>query len=210
MADWASYHLTDEYLKEAAPRADDFRPDPDLGKDKRSELVDYAGSGYDRGHLVPARDMARSAQTMLESFLLSNMAPQVGPGFNRGIWRHLEEKVREWAIERRNVYVMTGPLYLDVSGRRITDITHLETIGPNKIAIPTHFYKIVVSVGSSLNDLDAIAFILTNASNPSRMLPAFIVSIDEIERLSGLDFMHDLEDSIEVPLEAEKPERIWQ
>ena len=147
---------------------------------------------------------------MSESFLLTNMAPQVGRGFNRGIWKYLEEKVRHWAIERRNIYVITGPLYLDREGRRITDASQVMAIGPDKVWVPTHFYKIVVSVGSSLQDLDAIAFILPDASNPSNRLSAFIVSIKEIERLSGLDFVHDLEDTIESALESKKAQAIWE
>lgn len=209
MADWASYHLTDEYLKGSVPRSDDFRPDPDLEKSKRSELIDYSGSGYDRGHLVPAADMARSAQTMSESFLLSNMAPQMGPGFNRGIWKGLEEKVRDWALERNNLYIMTGPLYLDGEGNRIRDSSRLTTIGPNRVAVPTHFYKIIVSVGSTPEDLDAIAFILPNRGNPSDFLPRFITSIDEIEGLTGLDFMHELEDTIESEAESKKGSPLW-
>ena len=210
VADWTSYHLTDQYLFKHLPRTEDFRPDPDIPKGKRSELIDYRGSGFDRGHLVPAGDMGRSSQTMSESFLLTNMAPQVGPGFNRGIWKHLEEKVRHWAMERKNIYVFSGPLYLDENGNKITTSSNLQTIGPEKVWVPTHFYKVIVSVGSNYEVLDAIAFILPNKGNASRTLAAFITSIDEVERLSGLDFMPDLEDTIELQLEAQKHANIWQ
>jgi len=81
VASWVSYHLVDSYLVQNVPRSDDFRPDPDLPKGQRSELKDYDKSGYDRGHLVPAEDMRRDRQTESETFLLSNMAPQIGAGF---------------------------------------------------------------------------------------------------------------------------------
>ena len=99
VADWTSYHLTDTYLVDNVPRSNDFRPDPDLPEEQRAELSDYKGSGYDRGHLVPAEDMRRDQQTESETFLLSNMSPQVGKGFNQGIWKNLEAKVRNWARE---------------------------------------------------------------------------------------------------------------
>lgn len=132
VASWVSYHLADVYLVKNVPRSDDFRPDPDLPKDQRSELSDYKNSGYDRGHLAPAEDMRRDKQTESESFYLSNMAPQIGAGFNRGIWKQLETKVRKWAKQRKNIYVMAGPIY-EKSGYK--------TIGKNKVAVPTHFYK---------------------------------------------------------------------
>lgn len=195
VADWVSYHFTDAYLVKKASRINDFRPDPDLPLGQRAELKDYNRSGYDRGHLVPAADMARNVQTMSESFLLSNMAPQVGRGFNRGIWKNLEERVRKWVRERKNIYVLTGPIYIDFK---------YKTIGPNEIAVPTHFYKIIVSCTETGGNLDAIAFILPNKKNPNSMLPKFIISIDEIEKMTGLDFLHELDDQTENKIEAMK------
>lgn len=198
-ADWVSYHFTDAYCVKNAKRANDFRPDPDLPVGQRAELADYRKSGYDKGHLAPAADMARDRQTMSESFLLSNMIPQVGVGFNRGIWKKLEEKVREWVRERKNLYVLTGPIYTDPD---------YKTIGPDKVAVPTHFYKIIVSCTERGENLDAIAFILPNKKNPDNMLPQFITSIDNVEELTGLDFLHDLDDATENVLEAKKS-KMW-
>lgn len=193
VADWVSYHLTDAYLVKNAERSDDFRADPDLPVGQRSELEDYAGSGYDRGHLAPAGDMTRSQKVMSESFLLSNMAPQVGVGFNRDIWKSLEEKVRGWVKEKKNIYVITGPIYSS---------DDYDTIGQNKVAVPSSFYKIIIFGVGSGKDIDAIAFILPNKKNSSSDLPKFITSIDEIEKETGLDFLHDLDDVTENSLEA--------
>ncbi|MBE9569904.1 MAG: DNA/RNA non-specific endonuclease [Proteobacteria bacterium] len=101
--DWVAYHLTKDRVGGDVPRSNDFRADPDLEPFKRSELMDYRGSGFDRGHMAPAAIMMWNAQAMSESFLLSNMAPQIGPGFNRGIWRTLESKLRKWTMRRRSV-----------------------------------------------------------------------------------------------------------
>ena len=196
VADWVSYHLTDEYLVKNVERTDDFRADQELPVVQRSELEDYKGSGYDRGHLAPAGDMTRNHTTMSESFLLSNMAPQIGAGFNRGIWRALETKVRKWAEEKKNLYVITGPVYEDKIG----------TIGENNVEIPSHFYKIVISQQEP--EVDAIAFILPNEKNPTSMLPQFITTIDNIEEKTGLDFLNEMEDSIEDVVESRKAE-MW-
>ena len=200
VADWVSYHSTDAYCVKNTKRKNDFRPDPDLAPGQRAELEDYRGSGYDRGHLAPAADMARDPQTMSESFLLSNMVPQVGVGFNRGIWKKLEEDVREWVRQKKNIYVFTGPIYAD---------SNYKTIGPDRVAVPTHFYKVVVSCTEAGENLDAIAFILPNQKEPDNMLPQFITSIREIEKRTGLDFMHDLDDETENKLET-KTAKMWQ
>jgi len=198
-ATWTSYCLKDSFLSNLkVKRKDDFRPDPDLKKGERAELQDYLNSGYDRGHLVPAGDMSRSEVTMSESFLLSNMAPQIGPYFNRGIWKDLEAKVRKWAKLKRNIYVFTGPLYLEGNAK---------CIGANRIVVPSHFYKIIVHINRS--EVSTIAFILPNKANPTSKLASFIVSIDDIEKKSGIDFLEELNDSIENKIESGKAQAMW-
>ncbi len=199
VATWVSYHLTDKYLVQNVKRSDDFRPDLDLPKSQRSELIDYKNSGYDRGHLCPAEDMRRSQQTESESFLLSNMAPQVGIGFNRGIWKDLESKVRTWAKQRKNIYVITGPIY---------ENQNYKTIGPNKVAVPTSFYKIIISCAPNGENLDTIAFILPNEEIISADLSRYITTIDEVEKETSLNFLHDLNGQIEAKVEARKAD-MW-
>ena len=198
-ASWVSYHLTVKYLVQKVERSNNFRPDPDLKVGERAELVDYNKCGYDRGHLVPAEDMRRDKQTESESFYLSNMTPQIGPGFNRGIWKNLEAKVRRWVKIRRNIYVIAGPIY----GKKPNI-----TIGPNHVAVPTSFYKIVVSCDSKGNNLDAIAFIFPNQTVESLSLDAFITTIDEVEKKTSLDFLCDLDQSLEASLESKKS-KMW-
>ena len=197
---WVSYHLTDKYLAPKVPRSNDFRPDPDLPKGPRSELKDYKKSGYDLGHLAPAEDMRRDAQTESETFLLSNMSPQVGLGFNRRIWKNLEAKVRLWAKKRHNIYVMTGPIYAN---------KNYQTIGPDKVAVPTSFYKIVVSCNTKGGSLDAIAFIMPNKDLGATPIKNYISTIDEVEKETGLNFLSGLPELIEKKLEAKKA-TMWQ
>jgi endonuclease G len=143
--------------------------------------------------------MRRSQQTESESFLLSNMAPQVGIGFNRGIWKDLESKVRTWAKQRKNIYVITGPIY---------ENQNYKTIGPNKVAVPISFYKIIISCAPNGENLDAIAFILPNEEIISADLSRYITTIDEVEKETSLNFLHDLNGQIEAKVEARKAD-MW-
>jgi len=127
------------------------------------------------------------------------MTPQVGIGFNRGIWKELEAKVRRWAKQRKNIYIMTGPIF---------ESRNYKTIGPNKVAIPTAFYKIIVSCTPEGKNLDAIAFILPNKPISSKMLKNYITTIDEVEKETNLDFLHDLNSQLQETLEAKKSE-MW-
>lgn len=106
--------------------------------------TDYKGSGFDRGHLAAAGNHRTHQQHCDQTFYLTNMAPQVGQGFNRDSWNRLESYVRKLARKHINTYVCTGPLYLpkrDVDGKMYVKY---QVIGPNSVAVPTHFYKIIV------------------------------------------------------------------
>ena len=130
-AEWVAYQLTDDEVdSEEFDRTNDFREDPRVLTGTAS-LKDHAGSGYDRGHLVPADDLEWSETAMSESFLMINISPQE-PGFNRGIWKKLENRVRKMAIENEEVYVVAGPVLTDGP---------FESIGPNEIAVPKRFSK---------------------------------------------------------------------
>lgn len=105
-ANWVAYELTKEKTNKIFQRTNHFITDPQV-KTGIADGRDYSGSGYDRGHLAPASDMGWSSTTMAESFYYSNMSPQT-PGFNRGIWKSLEELVRNWAVENDTICIATG------------------------------------------------------------------------------------------------------
>ncbi|MEO2054540.1 MAG: DNA/RNA non-specific endonuclease [Nitrospira sp.] len=193
--DWVIYHLTRRRVAGRFPRIDHFRPDPDLEKNNRAALNDYKKSGYDRGHMAPAGSMKWNARAMDESFLLSNIVPQVGVGFNRGIWKALEERVRKWTAERGELYIITGPIF---EGPK-------RTIGKNKVAVPSHFFKIIFDPIR----VEVIAFVLRNKKLKTSDLPKFITTVDEVESLTGLDFLSEIEDSIETVLEGTKQPGFW-
>ena len=156
---WVCYKLTKaEVLNKVAKRKDNFRLDPVI-KTGSAILADYKGSGYDRGHLAPAEDMAWSKRAMSESFFLTNMSPQV-PALNRGMWRILEEQIRKWAVKEQELYIMTGPIIR----------SNYKTIGPNKVTVPQWYYKVIVDYHQP--EIKAIAFMIPNRK-PRKSLQSF-------------------------------------
>lgn len=184
-SEFAYYYLSPESINGGQKRTDNFRIDLNVKTNPVSSTA-YSGSGYDRGHLCPAADMALNLTAMSETFYMSNMSPMT-PSFNRGIWASLEDWVRSAALANRGLYVATGPILSRTCGTISGGIT-----------VPCTFYKIAFKDGFNPK---MIGFIMANTGS-SRALKSFAVSIDEIERSTGLDFFPQLADEIENKLEG--------
>lgn len=147
VAHWVFEHLTPENVK-SNPKVDrtkcDFKPDESIHPFFRSMNSDYKGSGFDRGHLAAAGNHKSHQEHCEQTFYLTNMAPQVGSGFNRDSWNRLEKYVRKLTKIYSNVYVCTGPLYLPKTEADGKAYVKYQVIGNNSVAVPTHFYKVVV------------------------------------------------------------------
>ena len=193
-ASWVAYELTNEETQKGIERTDKFIADPFV-KSGTANGNDYSGSGYDRGHLAPAGDMGWSSTAMAESFYYSNMSPQL-PGFNRGIWKRLEDLVRNWAIEYQSVYVVTGPILTK----------SLSTIGMNKVAVPAYFYKVILDY--TYPETKVIGFIIPNIGS-KEPLQKYVVPIDSVEQVTGIDFFPQLPDQQEILLESTVSLRLW-
>jgi len=186
-AKWVAYNLTYGNTVGGAERSSKFSIDPSISP-RTAVTSDYTKTGYDRGHLAPAGDMKFSAQAMSESFYMSNVSPQL-PGFNRGIWKKLEEQFRSWAPSSHPVFVVTGPVLTDPISSHIGQTC--------SISVPQRFYKIMLDTASPMR---AIAFVLPNNSS-TQPLSSFALSIDEAERITGMDFFPKLNDVQEAKIE---------
>jgi len=196
LADWVSYELTvDEVYGSEATRTDKFEEDPSIASSSAT-TTDYRKSGFDRGHLAPAADMKFSKQAMKDCFLFSNMSPQV-PSFNRGVWGDLEAMVRYWAMQEGAIFVVTGP---------VLNKNSYPTIGPNQVAVPERFYKVVLDYRKP--SIKAIAFILENSDTEQSIAKA-ACSVDEAERITGIDFFPQVPDSLESELESDCAIEEW-
>ncbi|KAF5330525.1 hypothetical protein D9619_005686 [Psilocybe cf. subviscida] len=203
---WTAEHLTRASLakpsggESSGDRSNSkFIEDESIPTSFRARLQDYFRSGYDRGHMVPAADAKFSQEAMDETFLLSNIAPQVGDGFNRHYWAYLEDWCRKLTGQFQDVYVFTVPLYLpkqEADGK--WRVTH-EVIGsPPNIGVPTHFAKVVLTTKPSspstpeILELASGAFVLPNTIIPDTApLESFIMPVDAVERAAGLSLFSD-------------------
>ncbi|PLX17135.1 MAG: DNA/RNA endonuclease [Salinivirgaceae bacterium] len=186
-AKWVAWELTNDELNGDAKRKNNFKEDPLILTGSATD-ADYSKSGYDRGHLAPAADMTWSQLAMDESFYYSNMSPQ-HPSLNRGIWKRLETKTREWAEKYEKIYVATGPVFINV----------IEEIGPNKVDVPSHYYKTFLITKD--NDLQTIAFLIPNEKGDKDIFE-YAVTVDSIEHITNIDFYHLLHDRYEDKVES--------
>lgn len=195
---WVSYELNGTDLSGPhVERSNRFLPDPEIAKS--AVPGDYTRSGYDRGHLAPAADMARSGKTMKESFYMSNISPQ-RPHFNRGIWLELEKQVRHFAKTEGRIIIITGPV-LPSPG------TAKKSIGRGKVTVPKYFYKVIYDPTPPEK---MVAFIIPNRGS-RRKLQKFVVPVDRVEELTGLDFFNLLPETGQSDLEktVSTPEWEW-
>ncbi|KAI5840068.1 mitochondrial nuclease [Morchella snyderi] len=196
---WVAEHITPESL---ATRDGDrgnskFLEDEAIPSKFRALLKDYYRSGYDRGHQAPAADAKFSQTAMDETFYLTNMCPQVGQGFNRDYWAHLEDFCRRLTTRYPSVRIVTGPLYLPRQHADGKWRVSYEVVGdPPNVAVPTHFYKLVVAEDGKAGGAVAVAaFVLPNAPIGNGVsLAEFEVPVEVVERASGLTFLDRLEE----------------
>jgi len=159
-------------------------------------------SGFDRGHLTPAGDHAYSQKAMDDTFLLTNISPQVGVGFNRHYWARLEQFSRDLLKEWTDLYLCTGPLFVPETENDGKTFLYYEVIGhPPRIAVPTHFYKVMLAQKDTDNQESSPpsavgAFILPNKPIPPNIpLEQFATTLDRVEELSGLDFFPKIKEN---------------
>lgn len=195
---WVVEHITPASLamRDADRRDSAFVEDHAVPAPFRALLRDYYRSGYDRGHQVPAADAKWSQRAMDDTFYLSNMCPQVGDGFNRDYWAHLEDFCRRLTARYPSVRIVTGPLYLPRKDPVDNKwYVKYEMIGsPPSVAVPTHFYKVVFAEdGRAGGDVAIGAFVLPNAPiSNDKPLTDFEVPVEAVERASGLEFASKL------------------
>lgn len=183
-SEWMAYELSYDLLdQKVATRHSSFSEDKNI-KTGSAKPSDYTKSGYDRGHLVPAADMAFSETGMRQSFLMSNVSPQL-PAFNRGVWKELEEQVRDWVKANRHMYIVTGAILTK---------PEIDRIGRNKhIPVPSHFYKVLLDL--KLPEQKGVAFIIPNEKS-TLPLSDYMVTIDSVETLTGITFFPKLPENL--------------
>lgn len=193
---WVAWHLTAEHTDGPYSRKGiKFAEDEDVPV-PRATNMDYVNSGYDRGHICPSGDNKWSEEAQLQSFLYTNCCPQLH-NLNAGDWNELEGKCRKWAQQYGGVYIVSGPLLLNKKHK---------TIGKNKVVVPEAFFKVVLCMEG---EPKAIGFIYRNEAN-NKTMSSYVNTVDDVERLTGLDFFSALPDEVEREVEVKADLADWE
>ncbi len=195
--DWVAWQLSAKHTDGPYSRQGvEFHEDTDLPSDARSDKWDYYNSGYDKGHMCPAADNKWDAEAMEDCFLFSNMCPQTH-NLNAGDWSELEKKCRKWAQYYGSIYIVCGPILYRQNHKKI---------GPHKVVVPEAFYKVILCMTGTPR---AIGFIYKNAkaNNPMNV---YVNTVDQVERITGIDFFPALEDNLERKIESQADLDDWQ
>lgn len=184
---WVAWHLTAEHVNGDYPRDNNFYEDVDVSS-PRATNADYKGSGWSKGHMCPAGDNKWDEKAMKESNLLTNICPQ-DRSLNSGLWNRIEQDCRKWAQKYGELYIVCGPVLLN---------REHETIGPNKVVIPEAFFKVILRLKPKPT---AIGFVVRNDEGKKKK-DQYVNTVDDVERITGIDFFPFLEDSVENIVEA--------
>lgn len=193
---WVAYQLLKADMDGTATREPEFYQDFDVEAKYRVSTYDYSRSGYDRGHMAPAGDFSGDSKAKKQTFYMTNVCPQ-NHTLNGDSWNTLEKQCRAWARREGGIYSVVGPIYTS---------TNPERIGTHKVAVPDKFFRCILSLRKGHEK--AIGFIYDNTSNRQRIAHA-ACSVDEVEKMTGLDFFTALPDKLEDKLESSYSLKDW-
>lgn len=196
LPNWVAWELNKNETKGKNNRNEEFTADAELPKANQVESWDYSGSGYDRGHMCPAGDNHFDAKAMNESFYMSNICPQ-NHELNAGKWNDLEIACRKWANRHGEVYIVCGPIIDKRNGKRIGK--------EHEIIVPKQFFKVILI--TSTDPVRAIGYIFENDGSER---PYKAHSVDEIEKITGMDFFPNLPDNLENVVESRYDVNDWR
>ena len=195
LPNWVAWQLTTEHTSGPHKRGGiDFAEDEDVPEPRATDW-DYYRSGYDRGHLCPSADNKWSEAAQRESFLFTNICPQ-NHSLNAGDWNEMEQQCRRWAKELGSIYIVSGPILYKSKHK---------TIGKNKVVVPEAFFKVVLCTEG---EPKAIGFIYKNQPG-NRPKGDYVNSVDEVERITGIDFFPALPDDVESRVEESADIADW-
>ena len=184
---WVAWHLIGDHVDGEIKRFGGYWEDEEAPK-PRATNDDYKGSGWSHGHMCPAGDNKWDSVAMRETFLLTNICPQ-HRSLNSGLWNRIEQDCRKWAKRYGDIYIVCGPVLLN---------REHETIGENNVVVPEAFFKVILCLEGKPK---AIGFIVRNNEGQKKR-DQFVNTVDDVERITGIDFFPALPDDIENEVEA--------
>lgn len=192
---WVAWHLTDLHTDGPVGRSNAFFADYAVPS-PRATIEDYKGSGWSRGHMCPAGDNKWDSVAMAESFSLINVCPQ-NASLNSGLWNSIEIDCRNWAKRFQDIYIVCGPVFYRQGH---------EVIGDNEVHVPEAFFKVVLCLNGTPKGM---GFVVKNTAGTKKR-DLYYNSIDQVERITGMDFFPSLPDDIEVEIESKLDLDQWR
>jgi endonuclease G len=190
---WVSYIISADSVEVNVGRHNNFYADPDIPQQYRVQPEDHLNTGYDKGHLAPSATIDFSKKANQETFALSNIVFQESR-LNRQAWNTLETAVRKWTKTKGKLYVVTGPLY----SSRPKKI--------NGLPVPKEFYKVIYSYKGK----QALGFILPNKPVPNADVWNYAMSVQEVEKKTGLTFFKNFKPHTQKKLKETLELEWWQ
>lgn len=182
-----------------------YPQDPDLPQAYRWETDPFRRSGYDHGHLCPSADRLYSFEANYQTFFLTNMSPQLN-AFNAGVWENMESQLRKWITVKSSV----GDTLYVCKGGTIDKADQVLTTLSNGLTVPKYFFCALLMKNSG--GYKALGFWFEHKANRDENLESYVVNIDQLESLTGLDFFCNLPDETENHVESlpvENVKRAW-
>lgn len=192
---WVAWNLTADHTDGPYNRLGNFHEDEDVMQ-PRATIEDYRGCGWSRGHMCPAGDNKWDESAMYDTFSLTNVCPQ-NANLNSGLWNSIEMDCRKWARRFGDVYIICGPVFMN---------REHEIIGGNQIYVPEAFFKVVLCLNGKPK---GIGFIIRNTDG-NKKHDLYYNTIDQVERITGMDFFPALIDEIEEEVESEADINDWR
>ncbi len=192
---WVAWHLTDLHTDGPVGRSNAFFADYAVPS-PRATIKDYKGSGWSRGHMCPAGDNKWDSVAMAESFSLINVCPQ-NASLNSGLWNSIEIDCRNWAKRFQDIYIVCGPVFYRQDH---------EVIGANEVYVPEAFFKVVLCLNGTPKGM---GFVVKNTAGTKKR-DLYYNSIDQVERITGMDFFPSLPDDLEAEIESKLDLDQWR
>ncbi len=193
-------------------RPEDWSYAPGIPEEYQVDLRNHSyssyngGAGHAKGHQIPNADRNGNEEMQKQTFYVINSTPQIHSGLNETIWANLEDGIRNQIPEGDSLYVVTGPVFKTVGGSEPIDYTTASDDPDKPVAVPNYYFKVVMKVrrsGDNITDAETAGFWFEHkAYEKGTSYVDFIKSVDEIERLTGLDFFANLPNEIEATAET--------
>ena len=187
LPNWVGWHLTSEHTEGPYKRINIYLEDITVPIPRATD-EDYQDPNWSHGHMCPAADNKWDSIAMRESNLLSNICPQHA-SLNSGLWNVIERNCRKWAQKYGDLFIVCGPLLLNKEHT---------TIGNNRVVVPEAFFKVILRLNPKPT---AIGFVVRNNEGKKKK-DQYVNTVDEVERITGIDFFPALPDDIENEVEA--------